>query len=950
MARTRVIQNNFTSGEFSPDMHDRTDFVKHKNALKTLENCLVKPQGGIIRRPGTRFVAHTPDALGNRLVRFVFSADQAYVLEFSYALIRFYRNGGQLVSGGSPVTVGTPWTAAELNDLQFAQEQDVVYIAHPDHPVYKLRRLADTEWDLVAVQFKPQPSDERGFFPSATLTPSATTGSITLTASAASFLPSYVDRVVEADQASAIITAYASPVSVTATVLSAFPSTSTIADGDWKIIGSPVCSIITDKVGPVGALVTVNAFDPKSQSSNLILNGTFTTNLTSWTDRSGGEISTGTHDGAGNSPDLIDTTEDFLTAGVEVGMSIENTTDGSSGVVTDIFTTTNPNDSLECTLSGGTDNDWDAGDAYIIYRTGSAIASGGKARLAGGPNGYGWIEQSVAVTQGNRYRLEFDVSDQSLSAMVGTSVRGSENVAELTYEIGNDRFVDFEADAATIYVAFRTNQDVTAAVDNVTLRDLTVNAFRTADVGKIIKMNNGIIELTSLTSNSRVVGIVRKILDATDDLENEEFSEALAGAWNLEDPVWSSSLGYPRSVTLFGGRLYLQGTATYPQRVWASKVADLENFSAGAEDNDSLEFDPRATDASPSVWILGDRNIVIGTESEEFRATGSLGGTLTPASIQVISPSHYGSENNQPIRIRRRIVFIQRGGKRIVELLTNEQDVPSEGPLDNDLTLLAEHIGTVGIRRLAYQQEPRPTLWAVLNDNTLASFTYLREHDIYGWARHPMSGLVKDVCVIPHPDGDRDQVWLIVDWQVTGTNPSVCYLADTGGFYGATYLDAHLTYSGAATTTLTGLSHLNGKTVGVLGNGSVQTDKVVSAGSITLDEEVTQAEVGLAYTSQFVTLRPSDARQGAVSLTGLKNSITKLVINVLSSGEFLVNSRTVAFRDGNDLMDTPVPLFTGDVNVATTGWSSESPITVSQDLPLPLNVRYLARSVEVEDV
>ena len=77
-------------------------------------------------------------------------------------------------------------------------------------------------------------------------------------------------------------------------------------------------------------------------------------------------IVSGTHNGANNSASLVDTTKDFLAIGVRVGDIIRNTTDGSSGTVASITTTTNPNDTLTTSLSGGTDNDFDTSDAYSI--------------------------------------------------------------------------------------------------------------------------------------------------------------------------------------------------------------------------------------------------------------------------------------------------------------------------------------------------------------------------------------------------------------------------------------------------------------------------------------------------------------------------------------------------------------------------------------------------------
>jgi len=69
----------------------------------------------------------------------------------------------------------------------------------------------------------------------------------------------------------------------------------------------------------------------------------------------------GTHDGASNNADLIDTGRDFTTLGIKIGDIAKNVTDGSQGVITAIV-----DDTITATLSGGTDNDWDSADTYNI--------------------------------------------------------------------------------------------------------------------------------------------------------------------------------------------------------------------------------------------------------------------------------------------------------------------------------------------------------------------------------------------------------------------------------------------------------------------------------------------------------------------------------------------------------------------------------------------------------
>jgi len=80
----------FNGGELTPLIKYRVDLDKRYMGVETMENFLVKPQGAVIRRPGTLYVAETKGEA--HLVSFEYSTDDAYVLEFSDSYIRFFRN------------------------------------------------------------------------------------------------------------------------------------------------------------------------------------------------------------------------------------------------------------------------------------------------------------------------------------------------------------------------------------------------------------------------------------------------------------------------------------------------------------------------------------------------------------------------------------------------------------------------------------------------------------------------------------------------------------------------------------------------------------------------------------------------------------------------------------------------------------------------------------------
>ena len=150
MARVAVQLTNFTGGELSPRLDGRNDLQKYSTGCKTLENMIIYPHGSAARRSGTQFVAEVKDSTKKtRLIAFEFSTVQTYILEFGNQYIRFYKDNGQILSGGSAYEISSPYLEAELFDIKFAQSADVMYICHPNHPVKKLARTGHTNWTLI---------------------------------------------------------------------------------------------------------------------------------------------------------------------------------------------------------------------------------------------------------------------------------------------------------------------------------------------------------------------------------------------------------------------------------------------------------------------------------------------------------------------------------------------------------------------------------------------------------------------------------------------------------------------------------------------------------------------------------------------------------------------------------------------------------------------------------
>lgn len=188
MPKASPMQNSFNAGELSPQLKGRADLEKYRNGCDTMVNFFPQIHGPARKRPGTRFVNEVKDSSKlTRIIPFEYSTTQAYILEFGHNYIRFYANGGVVLSGGSAYEISSPYSQTELADLDYAQSADVIYISHPNYTPYKLARYGATNWTMTPVTFDWPPFNDENT-DATTLTASGVTGSITLTASSSMFV------------------------------------------------------------------------------------------------------------------------------------------------------------------------------------------------------------------------------------------------------------------------------------------------------------------------------------------------------------------------------------------------------------------------------------------------------------------------------------------------------------------------------------------------------------------------------------------------------------------------------------------------------------------------------------------------------------------------------------------------------------------------------------------
>lgn len=327
------------------------------------------------------------------------------------------------------------------------------------------------------------------------------------------------------------------------------------------------------------------------------------------------------------------------------------------------------------------------------------------------------------------------------------------------------------------------------------------------------------------------------------------FSEIISSD-NWEPGDWNATDGYPSAVTLFDGRLWWAGR----DRVWGSESDNFTGFDIFREGDSAGISRSVGTGPIDNInWILPLTRLILGREGSECSVRSSaFDEPLTPTNFTLKDCSTLGSKALPALRIDTRGIFVEKSGRRVYELAYNVE-IQDYRPLD--LTRLNPKIGVDGFVDIALQRQPDTVIHLVTGLGQVA--VLVRDagiDDVTAWWRFQTDGFVENVAVLPGTL--EDQVYYVVKHTINGsTKRYIEKMARRDEAVGGTsckIMDCHLVVSQASSTTVTGLSHLEGKTVVVWGNSKDLGSYTVSSASITLSEAVTSCIVGLGGSSTSV--------------------------------------------------------------------------------------------------
>jgi hypothetical protein len=846
MAKASPMVRSFNAGEFSELLEGRTDLDRYPASMRKLVNFIAAPQGPAISRSGTAFVAPVNDhGEYSALLPFVFSNEQAKLLEFASDRIRFVDEDGLQVYEPVAMTMGSAAGAAM---------------------VFTSASLAAEVGDQVVLLGFPAEYNLNGEVANVTAK-LGTTYTIDKVYPNLSVVNGNVARVYHVpctlteDQRKAM--RFVQSVDVLYLLTTARPrKLSRYGDYDWRL------EAIDFVDGPYMPINTTSTSLTPSATGNAV--PAMTDNLSP-----SGEAA-----GSDKRPTIPGT---VASPAPWLGRNITYTLDAS-----DYFYAFDDND--ETYWAGGSEQ---SGFVQYAFPAG-AICDGYTIYVAFDNQDTSYLAADYAPST-----FEF----QGYDGTKWVTLDRQENY--VLYD--NNKSVFFEIDNDVSHSAYRLsiqklmrNGPIEPRVRRLAMRSKTTSSFvltasstiginndtgfQTTDVGRLIRLKGSDGAWRSVRISART-----SATSVTVELLGEPLLDVKAiKQWRLG--FWSDTTGWPTVGDFFEDRLWLAGPDEYPDQFAGSVTGAYETFSqtdtfGEVLDDSAVVGRLNSRRLSRVRWLSSDeRGLIMGTGSEEYALAAPNNEALTARNIKARPTTRRGSAGVEPVRIDSQVLYVQRSGRTIREFAYVYE---ADGYKSPSMSQLASHLGATPFVEMDYAAEPHSIVWIRRQDGSLVGLTYNREENVIGWHRHDLSGgVIESLAVLPQKDQLQDALWVVVKRNVNGTDKR--YIERLTRFWDfdtmledAHFVDSGLRYTGVPTRMVYGLQHLEGEEVYGLADARPVGPFTVENGSVTLPFEASNIIIGLGYDSEAETARLENGAADGTAMGKVKriNSIVGAVWN-----------------------------------------------------------------------
>ena len=917
-----LIQPSFAAGEISPYVANRVDLDKYKSALLTAQNLVIRPFGGCYRRQGSEFIGKAKyDDKPTALIAFNAGIDDAYLLEVGYQYIRIWEDGKY-----TGTELSTPYD--NVDNLQFTQSADTMFICSGDYPIQCLQRTA------IGWTFKEYEITEP-YYDSATQavnkeTSFTTPGEYTFTPQ---ITGKYTVEIIGAGGGGAGTTVDV----VHITGDNGGHTDYVISQGGNGGSGEKKMVIDTLTAGQTYS-VTVGT-GGKGGKSQYSKKGD--AQPTDGTDGGKSSFNNAEAKGGGGGIASKSNGKNQRIKGKDGTSYKGGAKGGASGVCKDVQN--NPSQITDA-------KDGQNGYIRITFSGNNELkpsaTSGNDVTITATKDTFtpGMVNSHIKLTQqaeNQSERIEIQASsitEETKSIRVGKAWKITTHgtwKGKVTVYYSDDNKTWRE------YRSYQSNNDQNFTESGTITTPTWMKAIAVTDAdngsGKLTVdfsrnpyLNDGTAKITEVVSSTEVKASV-----ITDFANTDKTQVYALSSWNDDN-------GYPKMACFFQDRFILAATKKEPYSIWMSRTGDYPNFSiekvdGGVTDDSAIKADLITRNGFEILHLVPAKDLVILTTGNEWIIEGS--GVITPAKINPRPQTMRGSNTCPPQHIGNRIVHVQRSGKTVRDL---GYQYDADNYNGDDLTLLATHL-TEGHKLVssAYIQEPNSTLYYVRDDGVLLSLAFIKEQNVFAWSHHKTDGKYKKVASIPN--GASDVLYVTVERDgkihIERFNPDI---------EAAVYMDSYVTGSGSNIKA----PHLIGKTVQILADGTRMKDEVVPEnGLVTFGQSFSDITIGLAYETRVKQPGPDiGLKEGTMQARISK--INTVVLRVEKSYGGCVGY-TFHDKDMDELRyEDYETLETGDIvqqmPVANIGSNTKNNICIKHDEPFPFELNAIIREVSID--
>lgn len=424
----------------------------------------------------------------------------------------------------------------------------------------------------------------------------------------------------------------------------------------------------------------------------------------------------------------------------------------------------------------------------------------------------------------------------------------------------------------------------------------------------------------------------------------------------ISNTPFTGAGNYPGSVSYFEQRKVWASTTNKPQNIWLTRSSTESNlaYSIPTRDDDAISFRIAAREANSIRHIVPLTSLLLLTSSAEWRVTSINTDALTPTSFSVRPQSYIGSSNVRPLIVNNNVIYCAARGGHVREMAYSFQ---SQGFSSGDLSLRAPHLfDNLEITDQAYAKSPQPITWHVSSNGVLLGMTYVPEQQIAAWHTHDTSTLagqsiIESVCVVA--EGADDALYAVIKRVINNATVRYIERLRTRNFTSVSdqfFVDCGATYNGAPTSSLSGLSYLEGETVNILADGAVHRPLTVTGGAVTLDNSASVIQIGLPIVADLQTLPVAFETQALGQ--GRKKNPNRVWLRLYQSGAPFVGPSLDRLVEGKvrttEPYGSPPLLKTGELEIdVKPDWGDDASIYLRHTNPLALTLVSMTMEVAI---